>query len=134
MSISDTQLETPKVIPAGYQVPSHGKGLLKVGGNNGGGRPKSQVRDRAKRVYDLVLAEYEKLLEDHVKGSIKLSAGELSKIAAEVKTIGLGELKDMSLDKDTFLSRVTEMLSEFETDPQRSLQMYDWLVSRLKDE
>jgi len=100
----------------------------------GPGRPKSQVRDRAKRVYDLVLAEYEKLLEDHVKGSIKLSAGELSKIAAEVKTIGLGELKDMSLDKDTFLSRVTEMLSEFETDPQRSLQMYDWLVSRLKDE
>lgn len=113
----------------------------------GPGRPKSRVRERAGRVYDAILQEFEGQIERHMAACESkrtkcqydrediLSTSELAKIASEVKTIGMGELKDVSLDKEQYLEALQATLSEMNDrlSYEQAEAVLNGTIARLKD-
>lgn len=127
----DVVLEPETVTKTATFVPSHGNGALLQGGQigNRGGRPKSAIRRRAQETFDDLLGR----IREDIKAN-KLSPNERIKAAELMLKAGMGELKEVSVDKDQFLEAVADVFAvEPDLTDAIAVRLYDAIVERLKD-
>ena len=123
----------------GEMIPQPHGGALRYGnpGNKGGpGVPKSAIRLEAQETFRELLKRIKSRMgKEQGKGGY--SPNEEIKAAELMLKAGMGEVKDVSLDKEQFLSLMSEAFSEWakqhEVQGADMLTLYDMVVSRLKD-
>ncbi len=103
-------------------------------GNKGGGAPKLRVRKGAaagaERAQKILLS----MLDDHESGKAVLTATEAKNIYEAMSKIGVGELKEVSLEKDDFLEALSDVLGSTEgLDDDLAVRIYDATVARCND-
>jgi len=131
-------------------VPQPHGGLLRRGnpGNIGSpGRPSARIRRKAKNLYDDTIDAMKVLLDAHneaVKkndrsiGSGRLSVSDLKAIAQETKGIGLGDLKEVKVEDESFFMAIEELLSELvdegELKPHQGVMIHERFLQKVGDQ